>query len=131
MKQPQVWATLFVLVLANGAGGDDAVPDDPVENAAAKAINDAYRNVDADAISRFPIGVFDSGTGGLTVLETILTMDAFENSSHTSSAHGDGQLDFNNESFIFLADQANMPYGNSSCATPPATPSGETTAAHP
>ena len=26
-----------------------------------------------------PIGVFDSGTGGLTVLEAMLTLDAFNN----------------------------------------------------
>ncbi|MCX6200879.1 MAG: hypothetical protein NTW77_01405, partial [Bacteroidetes bacterium] len=26
-----------------------------------------------------PIGVFDSGTGGLTVLEALLTLDAFNN----------------------------------------------------
>lgn len=42
-----------------------------------------------------PIGIFDSGTGGLTVLEALL-----------ASHH------FDKESFIYLADQANMPYGN-------------------
>ena len=42
-----------------------------------------------------PIGIFDSGTGGLTVLEKFLEMDEY--------AH---------ERFVYLADQANMPYGN-------------------
>ncbi|MEF3019472.1 hypothetical protein V3478_33485, partial [Pseudomonas aeruginosa] len=31
------------------------------------------------ATKKFPIGVFDSGTGGLTVLEAMLTLDAFNN----------------------------------------------------
>lgn len=57
-----------------------------------------------------PIGVFDSGTGGLTVLEALLTMDEFNN---TTGAPGkDGIPDFQNEHFQYLADQANMPYGN-------------------
>lgn len=41
-----------------------------------------------------PIGMFDSGTGGLTVLERFLAKSGFRN-----------------EDFIYLADQANMPYG--------------------
>jgi CubicO group peptidase (beta-lactamase class C family)/glutamate racemase len=42
-----------------------------------------------------PIGVFDSGTGGLTILNTII-----ENK------------ELSKEKYIYLADQANMPYGN-------------------
>lgn len=57
-----------------------------------------------------PIGVFDSGTGGLTVLEAILNLDAFNNK--TGKPGADGKKDFTNESFQYLADQANMPYGN-------------------
>ena len=57
-----------------------------------------------------PIGVFDFGTGGLTVLEAMLTLDAFNNSTGLPGA--DGKLDFANEYFQYLADQANMPYGN-------------------
>ena len=45
--------------------------------------------------NHLPIGVFDSGTGGLTVLEAILSSRLLEG-----------------EDFIYLADQANMPYGN-------------------
>lgn len=41
-----------------------------------------------------PIGVFDSGTGGFTVLEKILAQEGLAN-----------------EDFQYLADQANMPYG--------------------
>ena len=67
-----------------------------------------YAN-DAD-LSRLPIGVFDSGIGGLTVLEALLTADVFHNDDLKPGA--DGRPDFENESFIYLGDQANMPYGN-------------------
>jgi len=57
-----------------------------------------------------PIGVFDSGTGGLTVLKAIVNYDENANETHLNGK--DGKLDFNKESFIYLGDQANMPYGN-------------------
>jgi glutamate racemase len=57
-----------------------------------------------------PIGVFDSGIGGLTVMEAILSSDAFDN--ETLEPTPDGRWDFEGESFIYLGDQANMPYGN-------------------
>ncbi|MBS1750361.1 MAG: aspartate/glutamate racemase family protein [Bacteroidetes bacterium] len=58
---------------------------------------------------KLPVGVFDSGTGGLAILNTILTYDRHNN---TTQAFGtDGIPDFEKEKFIFLADQANMPYG--------------------
>jgi glutamate racemase len=57
-----------------------------------------------------PIGVFDSGTGGLTVLKAIVNYDKNQNISHKTGK--DGILDFDKESFIYLGDQANMPYGN-------------------
>ncbi len=59
---------------------------------------------------QLPIGIFDSGTGGLTILQAILTLDAFNNK--TGEAGADGIPDFSNEAFQYLADQANMPYGN-------------------
>ena len=60
--------------------------------------------------SQLPIGVFDSGIGGLTVLEAILSLDAFHND--TLRPGPDGIPDFAGERFIYLGDQANMPYGN-------------------
>ena len=54
-------------------------------------------------------GVFDSGTGGLTVLNSILELDEFNNISHSPGS--DGLADFDSEHFIYLADEANMPYG--------------------
>lgn len=60
--------------------------------------------------SALPIGVFDSGIGGLTVLEAPLTADVFQNENLAPGS--DGRPDFENERFIYLADQANMPYGN-------------------
>jgi glutamate racemase len=57
-----------------------------------------------------PIGVFDSGIGGLTVLTAILELDKFNNLTHEPAP--DGRPDFENERFVYLGDQANMPYGN-------------------
>ena len=59
---------------------------------------------------QLPIGVFDSGTGGLTILQAILTLDAFNNK--TDEVGGDRIPDFFNEAFQYLGDHANMPYGN-------------------
>ncbi|MEW4925118.1 hypothetical protein [Algibacter sp. 2305UL17-15] len=60
--------------------------------------------------ANLPVGVFDSGTGGLTVLKAIVNYD--ENSNETHQNGKDGKEDFLKESFIYLGDQANMPYGN-------------------
>jgi len=57
-----------------------------------------------------PIGVFDSGTGGLTVLDAIVRFDRYRNSTDTLVS--DHNPDFSREQFIYLADQANMPYGH-------------------
>ena len=57
-----------------------------------------------------PIGIFDSGTGGLTVLNSIINLDEFDNTHHT--AVRDHLNDFAGEKFIYLGDLANMPYGN-------------------
>ncbi len=56
-----------------------------------------------------PVGVFDSGTGGLTVLEALMAFDAHSNQTFASGP--DGIPDLAGEQFIYLADQANMPYG--------------------
>jgi len=56
-----------------------------------------------------PIGIFDSGTGGFSVLNAIIKLDEFEN--HTREPGSDGIPDFISEKFIYLGDKANMPYG--------------------
>ena len=61
-------------------------------------------------MKELPIGVFDSGIGGLTVLTAILQLDAFDNVTHEPGP--DGRPDFEHERFVYLGDQANMPYGN-------------------
>ncbi len=82
---------------------------------AEKAIKDKNSNWYADFKSypasrtSLPIGIFDSGTGGLTVMESFLSMDLFDNV--TGEEMSDGIPDFRGENFIYLADQANMPYG--------------------
>ncbi len=65
-----------------------------------------YETISSDS----PIGVFDSGIGGLTVLNEILQLDEYDNKTHQPGA--DGLADFEQERFIYLGDQANMPYGN-------------------
>ncbi|WP_226332372.1 glutamate racemase [Echinicola marina] len=60
--------------------------------------------------SNLPIGVFDSGTGGLTVLDALVQFDEHQNGNQQQGK--DGKPDFEGEKFIYLADQANMPYGN-------------------
>ena len=60
--------------------------------------------------TQLPIGVFDSGIGGLTVLEAILSLDTFNN--RTLQPGADGVPDFAGERFVYFGDQANMPYGN-------------------
>jgi glutamate racemase len=100
------------------AAGASARPD-PVASAldahlAAHPAGDAPFTFDASAyrgdLSQLPIGVFDSGIGGLTVLEAILSLDAFHNDDLKPGP--DGRPDFENERFVYLGDQANMPYGN-------------------
>ncbi len=59
--------------------------------------------------ANLPVGIFDSGTGGLTVLDAILNSDHFNNQTHQRGK--DGKIDFQNETFIYLGDKANMPYG--------------------
>ena len=80
---------------------------------AALAVRECYLDaVQAHARADLPIGIFDSGTGGLAVMEEILRLDQFDNESHQPRPGGDGRPDFAAEQFLFLADQANMPYGN-------------------
>ena len=75
---------------------------------------DAALNMARDFLTEIkaddPIGVFDSGIGGMTVLEKMLTMDLYNNSTYERKS--DGRPDFENESFIYFGDQANMPYGD-------------------
>ncbi len=66
-----------------------------------------------ESLRSLPIGVFDSGVGGLTVLETVLNYDGHHNERVRGA---DGVPDFQNERFIYLGDQANMPYGNYAAA---------------
>jgi glutamate racemase len=65
-----------------------------------------------DSLHHLPIGMFDSGTGGLTVLNALVNFDRFSNTTSQYLTYGDGLNDFLTESFIYFGDQANMPYGN-------------------
>ncbi|MDD2456191.1 MAG: hypothetical protein PHE10_07690 [Kiritimatiellae bacterium] len=66
------------------------------------------------AADKAPIGVFDSGVGGFTVLEQMFAMDLYDNA--TGERKPDGCPDFERERFVYFGDQANMPYGDYSAA---------------
>ncbi len=107
-----LFVTLLVLLGILGCGGHRATAPETIRDA---ILNDPgnffyinfqhYPRHDA----RLPVGIFDSGTGGLTVLDAILNSDNFDNKTHQK--RGDGKIDFLTESFIYLGDKANMPYG--------------------
>ena len=109
-----VFLVLSVLVSLAGCKKQEI----PVDNMAVvnKALFDTASNFYVefdeypDEMRNLPIGVFDSGTGGLTVLEKLLCLDCFDNI--TGREGRDSILDFAGEHFVYLADQANMPYGN-------------------
>ncbi len=102
--------------------GSGAAADPPVDSVVNQVIVHANSQLSGEGPYRFdksayegdltelPIGVFDSGIGGLTVLEAILTLDAFDNENLLPGP--DGRADFEKERFIYFGDQANMPYGN-------------------
>jgi len=68
--------------------------------------------VNARVSSTLPVGMFDSGTGGLTVLNALLNFDQYNNANQKFLPGGDGINDFRTEQFIYFGDQANMPYGH-------------------
>jgi glutamate racemase len=111
-----LWVALFLpaaLPVFGQAAAETPRPGLAAIDEAAARIRDAYRDQDrGPAWAELPIGVFDSGTGGLSVLEEILKLDVFDNQTGTPLPQGDGKADFCRERFVFLADQANMPYGN-------------------
>lgn len=59
-----------------------------------------------------PVGIFDSGTGGLAVMNDILEFKGFKDSMKVDLNPSDSSKIFKNESFIYLGDLANMPYGS-------------------
>ncbi|MFN5806105.1 MAG: glutamate racemase, partial [Opitutia bacterium] len=96
----------------------DEVLDRVIAHARAHPEGDApasFRAADYRAeLRELPIGVFDSGVGGLTVLEALKKHDRHDN--RTGAEGADGVPDFQGERFIYLGDQANMPYGNYAAA---------------
>lgn len=115
--------TLLLPLLAALAGlGLPALPGRAETDGVAQIVAHARAHADGTAPASFraadyqgdlhdlPIGVFDSGIGGLTVFEAIKTYDAHDN--RTGAPGADGVPDFAGERFIYLGDQANMPYGN-------------------
>jgi glutamate racemase len=105
---------VWCVVLAGVASAQDEVVADAVAHAKAHPqghVSASFVATDYRGDLRdLPIGVFDSGVGGLTVLEAIKAHDRHHNLTGTEGA--DGVPDFAGESFVYFGDQANMPYGN-------------------
>jgi glutamate racemase len=110
----QIGLCLIILLAGVGvrADGPGQHDDSGLLARAARTAREARRAAGSIDPLKYPIGVFDSGTGGLTVLEAILALDTFDNETTQYAPQGDGRPDLAGQSFIYLADQANMPYGN-------------------
>ena len=120
------WLTQFSTMMKTDKTPEVSISDDDQENETQAVVAEfilhtqehsdgrAAFSVDlkawSDETSDLPIGVFDSGIGGLTVQEAIYSLDAFDNENY--SPKPDGKKDFANERFLYFGDQANMPYGN-------------------
>lgn len=116
MKKNFVISALVLLPLGFFACSNNKVEQNtPIVN---KILNDenSFFYIDVKNYPKkdksLPIGIFDSGTGGLTVLDAMINSDNFNNESHKYETTGDKKIDFLNESFIYLGDKANMPYGD-------------------
>ena len=98
---PQIGKLVRLLLLgmiltclsAISAESSETAPHPDVARAVVETARDAYSSeTTAEALSDNPIGIFDSDTGGLTVMESILTMDEYDNESGRPG--GDGEPDF-------------------------------------
>jgi glutamate racemase len=111
-------ASVFRFALLCLAAAGAGATDDPLAVAVGHAKAHPQGDVPASFVAAdyrgdlrdLPIGVFDSGVGGLTVLEALKAHDRHHN---VTGADGpDGVPDFAGERFVYFGDQANMPYGN-------------------
>lgn len=107
-------AALLIFASCNSSvKSNDERPLSPIMEKALSGVNSPFYADFANFPKErndLPIGVFDSGTGGLTVLEVLLKSDMVNNI--TGELGADGIPDFAGESFSYVADRANMPYGN-------------------
>jgi glutamate racemase len=115
VRKPLSLLVALVSLLATVLIAEQAAPLAPLlQHVASHRDGKAPWSIDFGALdgdrAKLPIGVFDSGIGGLTVLEAILSLDAFNNTNLQPGP--DGVPDFAGERFIYFGDQANMPYGN-------------------
>jgi glutamate racemase len=113
MRKPILQIPLILLFLLFSCNKPGPVKELPIEHIILNEkenfffVNfDDYPKVD----NNLSIGIFDSGTGGLTILDALVKFDQYGNA--TQLPGNDGIPDFASEKFIYLADQANMPYGN-------------------
>ncbi len=116
--KPAVWGIFLVLCMLSpgcdrGKPADAKSTDGSLVNVVLRDESSIYAipfdRYRAD-LRNLPIGVFDSGIGGLTVLSEIMRIDRFNNDTQTPGP--DRRPDFEAERFVYLGDQANMPYGD-------------------
>lgn len=120
-RSQYLWVLLAVFALSCKDQPEKGIAKNEIPEKSERAIESAILD-DADSFyhvdfktypqmdKSLPIGVFDSGTGGLTVLDALVNFDAHNNANNEVGS--DAIPDFASEKFIYLADQANMPYGN-------------------
>ncbi len=121
MNRRKFITTLFMLIsglvlLSTCAGPEDRATK-PAAGSLVEIVERGQSELLAVSFGRYatgtrelPIGVFDSGIGGLTVLAAILQLDAYNNVTHQPGR--DGHPDFESERFLYMGDQGNMPYGD-------------------
>ncbi len=113
-KSFRIFRTLLIIVIATCCAQEKEIKKTTIQNDILTNKNSFFHvNVKnyPKKNKKLPIGIFDSGTGGLTVLDAIVNSDQFNNSDHSSSTSGDDKRDFDEECFFYLGDKANMPYG--------------------
>ena len=113
MSRPILQIPLTLLFLLFSCTKQESAKELPIEHVILnEKDNFFFVNFDGypKGYNNLPIGIFDSGTGGLTILDALVKFDQYKNT--TQLPGNDGVPDFTKEKFIYLADQANMPYGN-------------------
>ncbi len=113
MRKSFLFLLSICLLLGSCRNDSKVTPVIPISRKALSDTSSIYYAHFADYPSQksmLPIGIFDSGTGGFTILESLLLADNFDNI--TGAEVPDGIPDFAGENFQYFADYANMPYGN-------------------
>ena len=104
------YTLILLIVLTPGCGQNQETAVKPTPQSLVDVVQQGECDLFSVPFDRYrtdtkdlPIGVFDSGIGGLTVLAEIINLDSFNNKTHKPGS--DGIPDFENERFMYLGDQ--------------------------